>query len=129
MKLCLYYFKREIGGTIENPKTKIHFVIVDSETSKDYPLNFVCVLPQMHGLVNGNSTFGKIFGDESIPLARRLLSSALRQERDLEIKVEVEKRLKMFNQKNNCIPRYCNRTKNGVEWNEKTNYPGNRFYS
>ena len=105
MKPNLYFLKKEIGRTIENQKTEVHFVVVDSDTSKDYPLNFICVLPQIQGLIKGRSTFGKIFGEESIPLAKRLLSKALIKERDFEIKVEVEKRLKMFNQKNNYSPR------------------------
>jgi hypothetical protein len=111
MKPRLYLLKREIGRAIENPKTEIHFVVVDSDTSKDYPLNFICLLPQIQGLVNRHSTFGKIFGEDSVPLAKRLLSKALTQERDLDIKVEVEKRLKMFNQKNNGCPRYFKGTK------------------
>ena len=111
MKPCLYLLKREIGRTIENPKTKVHFVVVDSDTSKDYPLNFICVLPQIQGLLNRQSTFSKIFGEDSVPLAKKLLSKALTQERDLDVKMEVERRLKMFNQKNNGCPRYCNGTK------------------
>jgi hypothetical protein len=103
--------KREIGRTIENPKTKVDFVVVDSDASKDYPLNFICVLPQIQGLVNRHSIFGKIFGEGSVPLAKKLLSKALTQERDLDIKMEVERRLKMFNQKNNGCPRYCTGTK------------------
>jgi hypothetical protein len=114
MKPRLFFLKREIGRTIENQKTKVDFVIVDSDTSEDYPLNFVCVLPQMHGFVNSHSIFGKLFGEDSVPLAWRLLSRALRHERDLEIKVEVEKRLKMFNRKNIDRPRFCIKTKNGV---------------
>ncbi len=100
MKPSLYVFKTDLGRNSENPKTEVHFVVVDSETSKDYPLNFVCVLPQGQSLVNGHSTFRKIFGEDSVPLAKRLLSKALRKERDSEIKVEVGKRLKMLASKN-----------------------------
>jgi hypothetical protein len=99
MKPSLYLFKRDVGGTIENPKTEVHFVIVDSDKSKDYPLNFVCVLPQVRGLVNGHSTFRRMFGEDSVPLAKKLLSKALTKERDLEISIEVGKRLKMLAQK------------------------------
>ena len=100
MKPSLYLFKRDAGGTIENPKTEVHFVIVDSDKSKHYPLNFVCVLPQVHGLVNGHSLFRRMFGENSLPLAKRLLSKALTKESDLEISTEVEKRLKMLAQNN-----------------------------
>ena len=100
MKPSLYVLKRDLGRNSENPKTEVHFVIIDSEASKDYPLNFVCVLPQGQSLVNGHSTFRKIFGEDSVPVARRLLSKALRKESDSEIKTEVGKRLKMLAPKN-----------------------------
>ena len=114
MKPRLYFLKSEIGRKIENQKTEVHFVVVDPDNSRDYPFNFICVLPKTHGLVNRHSTFGKIFGEDSVPLAKQLLSKALTHERDREIKVEVEKRLKMFCQKYNDSPRYCNKTKNRV---------------
>jgi hypothetical protein len=106
MKPSLYLFKKDISRTIEksrtieNPRTQVHFVIVDSDTSKDYPLNFVCVLPQGKGVVNRHTIFRRIFGEESVPLARKLLSKALTKESDLEIKTEVGKRLKTIAQKN-----------------------------
>ena len=99
MRPSLYLLKREIGRTIENPKTEVHFVVVDSDASKDYPFNFICVLPQIQSLVNKRSIFGRIFGEASVPLAKRLLTKALTHENDSEIKVEVEKRLKMFSKK------------------------------
>jgi len=98
MKPNLFLFKRDIGRTIENPKTIVHFVIVDSETRKNYPLNFVCVLPNVQGLVKGQTMFSRIFGEESVPLAKRLLAKALRRESDLEIKSQVGHRLKMIDQ-------------------------------
>jgi len=100
MKPSLYLFKRDMGGTIENPKTEVHFVIVDSDKSRNYPLNFVCVLPQFQGLVNGHTTFRRIFGEDSVPLAKKLLSKALTKESDFEIKTEVGKRLKMLSTNN-----------------------------
>jgi len=46
MKPNLYFLKKRIGRTIENQKTEVHFVVVDSDTSKDYPLDLrrYCVL-------------------------------------------------------------------------------------
>jgi|GEM_PF-3460048 hypothetical protein len=96
MKPSLFLLKKEVGRTIENPKTVVHFVIVDSQTPKDYPLNFVCVLPNVQGLVNGHTTFSRLFGKESVPLAKRLLAKALKKESDLEIKSQVGQRLKMI---------------------------------
>jgi len=99
MRPSLYLFKRDIGGTIENPKTEVHFVIINSEAPKRYPLNFVCVLPKHQGIVSGNNTFRRIFGTDSVPLARKLLSDALSKEGDFEIKAEVGKRLKKLTEK------------------------------
>jgi len=96
MRPSLYLFKRDIGRTIENPKTIVHFVVVDKETPKDYPLNFVCVLPNVQGLANGHTIYSRIFGEESLPLAKRLLDKAMKKESDLEIKSEVGQRLKMI---------------------------------
>ena len=93
MKPRLILVKREIGR-LDNPKTEVHFVVIDSDSSKDYPLNFVCVLPLSHCLYSGHSTFRKLFGEESIPLAKKLLSKALSKEGDSEIKTEIGKRLK-----------------------------------
>jgi hypothetical protein len=101
MKPSLFVFKRDLSRNSENPKTEVHFVIIDSEISKEYPLNFVCILPQGQSLVNGHSTFRKIFGEESVPVATRLLSKALKRERDSEIKMEVGKRLKTLTPRNN----------------------------
>ena len=48
-------------------RNHIHFAVVDTEKSKEYPLNFVCVLPQqMSVMVKQSSAFAKIFGDKSI---------------------------------------------------------------
>jgi hypothetical protein len=109
MKPSLYLVKRELGRTFENPKTEVHFIIVDSDISKDYPLNFICVLPQGQSLVSGHSAFRRIFGEDSVPLAKRLLSKSLFKERDLEINTEVGKRLKMLAPKNvvNAKCRVC----------------------
>ena len=100
MKPSLRLFKRDAGGTIENPKTEVLLVVVDSNISKPYPLNFVCMFPLPHGLCRGHSAFRKLFGEDSIPLAKKLLTKALAKERDLEIKTEIGKRLKLLNPTN-----------------------------
>ncbi len=89
--------KREVGRNIENPKTEVHFVVIDTEIRKDYPSNFVCKLPLSQTLLSGNSQFCKVFGDESVPLAKKLLSKALAKESDPETKLEIGKRLKLLN--------------------------------
>jgi hypothetical protein len=90
--------KRDMGRSVENRKTEVLFVVVDSDVSKSYPANFVCVLPLSQGLC-GNSIFSKLFGEDSLTLARKLLSKALAKESDLEIKTAIGKRLKLLDPK------------------------------
>ncbi len=99
MKPNLMLLKREVGRNIENPKTEVHFVVIDTEIRKDYPSNFVCKLPLSQTLLSGNSQFCKVFGDESVPVAKKLLSKALAKESDPETKQEIGKRLKLLNPK------------------------------
>ena len=99
MKPRLLLIKREIGRNLENPKTEVSFAVVNLDVRKDYPANFVCVLPLSHSLFGGHSMFSKLFGEESIPLAKRLLSRALADETDSETRTEIGKRLKHLNPK------------------------------
>jgi hypothetical protein len=45
------------------------------------------------------SAFGALFGEEGQNLAVKLLNNALKTERDSEVRVEIEKRLKLLNPK------------------------------
>ena len=70
------------------------FTVVDLDKAESYPLNFVCLLPKR--LEKGgkpSSKFVNIFGKESSQIAIKLLSSALRSEKDVIVKREIEKRL------------------------------------
>jgi hypothetical protein len=77
------------------------FAVVDNSGSKIYPANFVCMLPAKVDLVNGKSTniFGVLFGDKSLDFAIKLLKKALRNEKDLEVKTEIKRRLKLIDPK------------------------------
>ena len=99
MKPRLYLLKRELGRRLDYPKTEVLFIVVDSEISKSYPLNFVCKFPLFQGLCSGHSAFRKIFGENTIPLAKKLLIKALARESDSEFKKEIRKRLKQLNLK------------------------------
>lgn len=95
----LILLRREVGR-LDYPKTEVHFVVIDSDLSKEYPLNFVCVLPLSQALHSRHSTFRKLFGKESIPLAKKLLSKALSKETDSEIKTEIGRRLQLLKRSN-----------------------------
>jgi len=104
MNPSLYMFKRGTGRTTgrssHSQKTEIHFVVINVDEPRVYPLNFICVLPeQMSVGAQQNSNFSKIFGKESLPLAKSLLQHALEKEGDTEIKAAIGKRLKVFEPK------------------------------
>ena len=95
----LYIFKRDDVRDYST-RNHIHFAVVDVEKSKNYPLNFICVLPQqMSVMVKQSSAFAKIFGDTSLQMAKKLLTEALETEDDSEIKTEIGKRLKLLEPK------------------------------
>jgi hypothetical protein len=78
----------------------IRFAVIDLDKSKNYPANYVCMLP-LQPRANGkaNNVFSKLFGNDSLERAKRLLSKALKTENDSEIKAEIEKRLKLLEPK------------------------------
>jgi len=92
----LRIFKRDYG---RGPYTGSHlrFVVLDSNKSKSYPSNFVSMLP-MRIDSDGKipSVFTKLFGNNSLKIARGLLTVSLQKEHDSEIKAEIERRLNLL---------------------------------
>lgn len=78
----------------------IRFAVVDLDKSRNYPANYVCMLP-LQPRANGkvHNVFSELFGNDSLELAKRLLTKASKTESDPEIKVEIEKRLKLLEPK------------------------------
>lgn len=76
----------------------LRFVIIDLDKTKNYPMNFVCLLPKWLGH-NHATIFEKIFGDQSFKVAKKLLTDALKSEDDIEIRKEIEKRLTFLDRK------------------------------
>ncbi len=81
---------------IYSPGKRLRFAVVNLDREGGYPLNFVCLLPVRFGSVGKLSAFVRLFGDESLALAKRLLTGALRKEQDSEIKAEIERRLSLL---------------------------------
>jgi hypothetical protein len=96
VKLRLLSKKKEFNDY--SHKAYIRFVVVDLDRSKEYPANFICLLPK-NIKVNGKRTtkFESNFGDNSSELAKKLLKRALRAESDREVKTEIRKRLDLLN--------------------------------
>ena len=94
MKPKLYAFKKEELESW-NSKNRIYFVVVNSDTSRKYPANFVCVLPKLRSsIVRPSTQFSRVFGNDSLRLARQLLTKAYKDEDDAEIRAEIQERLK-----------------------------------
>lgn len=76
---------------------RIYFVVVNLDKAREYPANFVCVLPaQKYSITRPSTAFSRVFGASGLGLAKRLLRDALRDEDESEIKEEIERRLKIL---------------------------------
>ena len=77
------------------------FAVVDFSRSKNYPSNFVCMLPLKVDQGKGKigNVFGELFGDKSLDEAMRLLREALKTEHDVDVKAEIERRLNLIDPK------------------------------
>jgi hypothetical protein len=99
MKLRLYISKKDDMKDYSQGRY-IRFAVIDLDKSRSYPANYVCMLPQQPR-ANGKShnVFSNLFGNDSLELAKRLLSKALKTEQDSEIKAEITRRLKLLEPK------------------------------
>jgi len=99
MKLRLYISKIDDVRDYSRGRY-IRFAVVDLDKSKNYPANYVCMLP-LQPRANGKShnIFSELFGNDSLELAKRLLTETLKIENDSEIKAEIEERLKLLEPK------------------------------
>jgi len=96
MECRLQVFRRDpVDGSLA--KT-YRFAVLDSSKSKEYPANFVCMLPVKVEQASGKSAnvFGEIFGEKSLDIAIELLNKALKNESDDEVRLEIERRIKLI---------------------------------
>jgi len=95
----LLIFKNEFNES--KSSWTYRFVVVDSKKSKGYPANFICMLPVKlySGKSKSPSAFGTLFGEKGLNIAIGLLNNALKTENDVEVRNEIEKRLKLLNPK------------------------------
>jgi hypothetical protein len=97
MNYELQVFRFESGT--RNSRHSYRFAVLDYSKAQEYPLNFVCMLPIKIESIKGKSlnNFGTLFGEKSEDFAIQLLEKALLSEKDVEVRVEIEKRLKLLN--------------------------------
>lgn len=93
MNLRLYVSKNDDARDYYQ-RRYIRFAVIGLDKSKNYLANYVCMLP-LQPRANGkaHNIFSKLFGKDSLDLAKRLLTEALKAEGDSEVKAEIEKRL------------------------------------
>ena len=113
MKLRLRITKKE---TKDHSKTQYKFAVIDKDKAKNYPENFVCLLPKSIKLkAKPVNIFEKIFGNDSIETAKDLLKKALRLRPDSETKKEIRERLKNLEPKPKNVAK-CNVCKKDFEY-------------
>ncbi len=99
MNLSLYITKNYNLRDYQKP-AHIRFAVIDNDISKQYPANFVCILPRKINPKAKNPTkFQIMFKDQSKDLTKKLLNQALENTDDQELKKELLARLKILNPK------------------------------
>ncbi len=97
MKLKLLITKREITHHNTITKTKYLFAVIDLDRSKQYPQNFVSVLPKSIKVkAKPSNIFEGLFGKDSLEMANQLLKKALRTRPDSETTKAIRERLKLL---------------------------------
>ncbi|HMK94542.1 MAG TPA: hypothetical protein VK536_03985 [Candidatus Limnocylindrales bacterium] len=85
MKLELEIFAVNTGENIGAGR-RFRFAVVDSDKLGGYPRNFVCLLPsRVTEAGKSNSVFLNIFGNKGLEQAKRLLTEALKKEKNDKI--------------------------------------------
>jgi hypothetical protein len=99
MKLSLHITKNYNVKDYTKPGY-IRIAVIDKDISKQYPSNYVCILPRT---INPNARipnkFQKKYGDKSPELMKKLIKQALDIVEDQDIKKELLARLKILNPK------------------------------
>ena len=99
MNLRLHISQNEDARDYSNGK-RFHFAVVDLDKDKDYPANFVCMLPlSVESKGKAHNVFMSVFGDDSVETAKRLLVDALSREDNANVRDEIERRLKLLEPK------------------------------
>jgi DNA-directed RNA polymerase subunit RPC12/RpoP len=98
MKLKLHITAKPFSKTTRY-KQELNFAVIDLDKAKNYPENFVCILPKLTPNTKASSTFYLMFKDQSLQVAKSLLTKALKSEDNLNVKVEIEQRLRALQPK------------------------------
>ena len=107
MNLSLYFTKNYNVRDYLKP-SHIRIAVIDTDRSKHYPANFVCMLPKTFNPNTKNpNKFQQKYGSQSKEIMKKLLDQALTTEDDQDIKKELLARLKIIDPKPKNIVK-CN---------------------
>jgi hypothetical protein len=103
MNLQLLITKKEYVHYNNRTRTKHLFAVIDLDESKQYPQNFVSILPlHIRAIVKPSNVFEGLFGNKSLEIANQLLHRALESRTDSETAKAIRKRIKLLaTQQNN----------------------------
>ncbi len=97
MRVRLHILKYEDARDYSEGR-HLRFAVVDLDRSKEYPANFLCLLPTRLSFSEKKpNAFEKTFGSQSFDVAKKLLTDALKKEDDEDTRVEIERRVKLLN--------------------------------
>jgi len=117
MKLALHITKNYNIKDYIKP-AYIRIAVIDKNISKEYPANFVCILPKTINLnAKTPNKFQEKYGTQSKEIIKKLIDHALKTADDQDIKKELLKRLKILNPKPKNMVK-CNAC--GQEFKSKT---------
>lgn len=86
-----------IGSKYRSKGRHVIFAVIDINQSSEYPKNFVCILPKQINLRSKNQNkFVKLFGKESVNIAKRLLLKLQSSEEDPNVSRVIKQRLKLL---------------------------------
>ncbi len=99
MRLCLRISERKSDKDCF-PSRHFNFAVLDLDKANSYPLNFICMLPiKPSATPKDKSVFTKTFGETGYKLAKKLLQKALKLEKDPEVMVAIQRRLRLLEPK------------------------------
>ena len=94
-QLCI--LKQDDTADWSDMQQRFRFAVVNLDRAKEYPLNFVCILPmRLNSKVEKRTEFEKLFGNESLEEAKKLLTDALKSQEDKDLRREIERRLSLL---------------------------------
>ena len=97
-KLCI--LKQDNIADWSDKQQLFRFAVVNHDKAKTYPMNFVCILPmRVNSKVEKRTEFEKLFGNESLEEAKKLLTETLKSQDDKDLRREIERRLSLLEPK------------------------------